>query len=167
MQDISKILNNVNGFNPNDYAITIPETEKNKGGLYLEVLYRKLWFRLKFPEGKISTSYEFIENMVVATASIYLDKNDNAEAYVSRDFATREYNSLNNNALEEAVTSAVGRALTGAGFNISSIEDAHKDNISPCDAPITNVTAVQNNDLIQELLSKEHKIDVIFEILPI
>ena len=45
-------INKVEGFNPMEYARTIKDTDKNDL-LYLDIQYRKLWFCLVNPNGKI------------------------------------------------------------------------------------------------------------------
>ena len=45
-------LNKVEGFNPLDYARQITDASGNTS-LYLDVQYRKMWFRLANPNGKI------------------------------------------------------------------------------------------------------------------
>ena len=43
-------LNKVEGFNPLDYARQITDASGNTS-LYLDVQYRKMWFRLANPNG--------------------------------------------------------------------------------------------------------------------
>ena len=45
-------LNKVEGFDPRRYMRTIQD-EGQPARYYLDVAFRKLWFRLKYPEGKI------------------------------------------------------------------------------------------------------------------
>ena len=45
-------LNRVEGFDPRKYMRLI-QKEGQVGKYYLDVAYRKLWFRLRYPEGKI------------------------------------------------------------------------------------------------------------------
>ena len=69
-------LNRVDGFHPMELARKIGE-EGQEEQLYLDVKYRKLWFRLVNPAGKIiSRIITFTENMAVVEARIYLDKCD-------------------------------------------------------------------------------------------
>ena len=44
-------LNMVEGFNPTDYARTITDADGQQSQ-YLDVQYRKMWFRLRNPNGK-------------------------------------------------------------------------------------------------------------------
>ena len=115
-------LNKVEGFNPLDYARQITDANGNTS-LYLDVQYRKMWFRLANPNGKIVKKIcNFDGNLAVIEAKVYLDKNDSEENFVSNAFAQRfadpsnmEYGSRY---LESAETAAVGRALADAGYGL-------------------------------------------------
>ena len=115
-------LNKVEGFNPLDYARQITDAGGNTS-LYLDVQYRKMWFRLANPNGKIVKKIcNFDGNLAVVEAKVYLDKNDSEENFVSNAFAQSfadpsnvEYGSRY---LESAETAAVGRALADAGYGL-------------------------------------------------
>lgn len=114
-------LNHVEGFNPADYARVI-QKEGQADQLYLDVAIRKLWFRLKYPLGKIrKTVLSLNENMAAIEARIYLDKNDPDDQYIACGFS-QKFRSLDevfgDKFMETAETTAVGRALTDAGFGI-------------------------------------------------
>ena len=65
-------LNKVEGFYPLELARVI-SNEGQEEQRYLDVKYRKLWFRLVNPTGKIiSRIVHFTENMAVVEARIYL-----------------------------------------------------------------------------------------------
>lgn len=64
-------LNKVEGFNPLELARRI-SNEGEAEQLYLDVKYRKLWFRLLNPTGKIiSNIISLTENMAVVEARVY------------------------------------------------------------------------------------------------
>ena len=66
-------LNKVEGFNALEFARRI-SNEGEAEQLYLDVKYRKLWFRLLNPTGKIiSNIISLTENMAVVEARVYLD----------------------------------------------------------------------------------------------
>ena len=82
-------LNKVEGFNPLDYARQITDANGNTS-LYLDVQYRKMWFRLVNPNGKIVKKIcNFDGNLAVVEAKVYLDKNDSEDNFVSNAFAQR------------------------------------------------------------------------------
>ena len=81
-------LNRVDGFHPMELARKIGE-EGQEEQLYLDVKYRKLWFRLVNPAGKIiSRIITFTENMAVVEARIYLD-NGSGSNYVANSFSQK------------------------------------------------------------------------------
>ena len=112
-------LNRVDGFHPMELARKIGE-EGQEEQLYLDVKYRKLWFRLVNPAGKIiSRIITFTENMAVVEARIYLDKCDQEDNYVANSFSQKfrsDDPKFGDKFLEMAETAAVGRALSDAGY---------------------------------------------------
>ena len=104
-------LNRIDGFEPMEFARVI-EKEGKEPQLYLDVKFRKLWFRLCNPNGKISKKIISLnENMAIVEAKVYLDKEDQPD----------------NKFLETAETAATGRALADAGYGIQFIEGEEND----------------------------------------
>ena len=123
-------LNKVEGFDPMAVASRI-EKENQEDQLYLEVKYRKLWFRLCYPNGKISKKILSVnENMVIIEARVYRDCNDPEESYIGSGFS-QKYRTDDINFglkfLETAETAAIGRALAEAGFGIQFVEGEEGD----------------------------------------
>ena len=121
--DLLSEFNKVDGFNPEMYARDIKDDDNEIPRKYLDVVWRKLWFRLKYPNGKISKRIiHFTEKSAAVEARVYLDKNDAEENYVSSGFAHRESDPQNvkfgNRYLESTETIAIGRALADAGFGL-------------------------------------------------
>lgn len=114
-------LNRVEGFDPRRFMREIV-TETQEKQLYLDVKYRKLWFRLKHPNGKIKKSIiKLTEQLAIVEAKVYLDKNDPEENYVSSALAQRflqQDDKFGNRYVELAETASVGRALADAGFGL-------------------------------------------------
>ena len=132
-------LNRVEGFNPMELARTLTK-EGQEDQLYLDVKYRKLWFPLVHPLGKIVSSIRsFTENMAIVEARIYLDKCDAEENYIanafSQKFRTNDPN-FGDKFLEMAETAAVGRALSDAGFGLQFADVGEADDPMQVDAGI-------------------------------
>ena len=132
-------LNRVEGFNPMELARTLSK-EGQEDQLYLDVKYRKLWFRLVHPLGKIVSSIRsFTENMAIVEARIYLDKCDAEENYIANAFSQRfRTNDPNfgDKFLEMAETAAVGRALSDAGFGLQFADVGEENDPMQVDAGI-------------------------------
>lgn len=150
-------LNRVEGFNPMELARILTK-EGQEDQLYLDVKYRKLWFRLVHPLGKIVSSIRsFTENMAIVEARIYLDKCDAEENYIanafSQKFRTNDPN-FGDKFLEMAETAAVGRALSDAGFGLQFADVGEADDPMQVDAgiQISGMAAqslAQGNDTLQ------------------
>lgn len=122
-------LNRVNGFDPRKYMRLI-ENEGQPAKYYLDVAYRKLWFRLKYPQGKIVKKIlKLTEQVAIIEARVYLDHNDAEENFISNALAQRcqsNDDQFGNKYVELAETAAVGRALSDAGFGLQ-FADQEKD----------------------------------------
>ena len=114
-------LNSIVGFDPRNYMRMIGEGKDNTR-YYLDVAFRKLWFRLKYPEGKISKRLlKLTEDMAVVEARVYLNYKDNEEDYVANAFSHKfrgEDVQFGAKFVEFAETAAIGRALADAGFGL-------------------------------------------------
>lgn len=114
-------LNGIAGFDPRNYMRMIGEGREN-ARYYLDVAFRKLWFRLKYPEGKISKRLlKLTDDMAVIEARVYLSYKDNEENYVANAFSHKfrgEDAQFGAKFVESAETAAIGRALADAGFGL-------------------------------------------------
>lgn len=112
-------LNKVDGFEPKDY-LRKEETVDGQS-FYLDTKYRLLWFRLKYPNGKLTKiPVALKENYATFEVRVYADKNDEESNYLANGFASR-YKDENDaqfglSFVETAETAALGRALKDAGF---------------------------------------------------
>ena len=80
-------LNSVEGFNPRSF-MRIIQGEGESAKYYLDVAFRKLWFRLKYPEGRISKRLLKLENdMAVIEARVYLNYRDAEDQFVANAFS--------------------------------------------------------------------------------
>ena len=118
-------LNRVDGFEPRVMMRELGGSQNKT--LYLDVLFRKLWFRLKNPNGRISKRIiKLTDQVAVVEARIYLDKDDGEENYLANAFGLRFFNAdgeFGPKYLEMAETAAAGRALSDAGYG-SQFADA-------------------------------------------
>ena len=100
----------------------IIQEEGGKVTYYLDVAFRKLWFRLKYPEGKVVKKIlKLTEQVAIVEAKVYLNRSDAEENFVSNAFAQKYFSaedSFGSKYVELAETAAVGRALTDAGFGL-------------------------------------------------
>ena len=144
-------LNHVEGFNPKELARRI-EKEGQEDQLYLDVKYRKLWFRLVHPTGKIiSHIVHFNEQMAVIEARIYLDKMDAPESYIANAFSQKFRSpdpQFGDKFLETAETAAIGRALADAGFGVQFADVGEEADPVQVDAgiPVSNQNGMMNQN---------------------
>lgn len=114
-------LNRVEGFDPRRYMRQL-QNDGQAAKYYLDVVYRKLWFRLKYPNGKIvKTLKKLTEQAAIVEARVYLDKNDPEDCFISNALAQKYMtvdDQFGNKYVELAETAAVGRALADAGFGL-------------------------------------------------
>ena len=114
-------LNKVEGFDPRKYMRVIGQ-EGQAGKYYLDVAFRKLWFRLKYPEGKIVKKIlKLTDQIAIVEARVYLHRDDAEDSFISNALAQKyrtEDGQFGNKFVELAETAAVGRALSDAGFGL-------------------------------------------------
>lgn len=154
-------LNRVDGFDPRRYMRLI-QNEGQPGKYYLDVAFRKLWFRLKYPNGKIVKKLiKLTDDVAIVEAKVYLDKNDAEDTFISNALA-QKYKSGDDQFgmkfVELAETAAVGRALSDAGFGLQ-FADKEMDfdpevTEAPIEGPMLNggsmVSEYDNEELICE-----------------
>lgn len=157
-------LNKVEGFEPADFLRRLAG-ENGEEQFYLDVKYRKLWFRLLHPEGKITKRIIRLENdFAIIESKVYLHRNDPEDAYVSCAFAQRwrkDEDAYGLKYVETAETAAVGRALADAGFGIQFSEPGEERDASLVDAPVTMPEAASASipDEADEELPEEKTIE--------
>lgn len=131
-------LHQVEGFDPRKFMRLI-QKEDQPSRYYLDVAYRKLWFRLCYPEGKIvKTIRSITAQMAIVEARVYLNKNDPDDSYVANAFAQkfREDSEIGQKYVELAETAAVGRALSDAGFGLQFADREKEMDPEVTEAPI-------------------------------
>ena len=141
-------LNKVEGFYPLELARVI-SNEGQEEQRYLDVKYRKLWFRLVNPTGKIiSRIVHFTENMAVVEARIYLDKCDQEDNYIANSFSQKFRTAdiqFGDKFLEMAETAAIGRALADAVYGLQFADVGEGNDPMQVDAgiPVNQGTQMQ------------------------
>ena len=131
-------LHQVEGFDPRKFMRLI-QKEDQSSRYYLDVAYRKLWFRLCYPEGKIvKTIRSITAQMAIVEARVYLNKNDPDDSYVANAFAQkfREDSEIGQKYVELAETATVGRALSDAGFGLQFADREKEMDPEVTEAPI-------------------------------
>ena len=106
-------LNKVQGFDPLKFLRKTSKGEKN-----LDLKYKKLWFRLKYPNGRIKLSaLKITDKLAIIEARVYFDKNDAQPK--SSFIAQREAASTPGGLyIESAQHAAIDQALSDAGFGV-------------------------------------------------
>lgn len=136
--EISK-LNRVEGFDPRNYMRLI-QKEGQPGKYYLDVAYRKLWFRLCYPEGKIVKKLiKLTDQIAIVEARVYLNRNDAEDNFISNALAQKYQTSdeqFGSKYVELAETAAVGRALSDAGFGLQFADKEEDFDPEVTEAPI-------------------------------
>lgn len=116
-----KNLNRVEGFDPRKFMRTLTGDDGTTKQ-YLDVVYRKLWFRLKNPDGKIVKKIlKLTDQTAIVEARVYLRKDDAEESYIASALAQKYFereSQFGPKYVELAETAAVGRALADAGYGL-------------------------------------------------
>ncbi len=110
-------LNEVKGFNPMQFV------RKTAQGYRMDLRYKKLWFRLKYPNGKFKLSaLRITDQMAIIEARVYFDK---ADTEPSASFITQRQAEATPGGLyiEAAQHAALDHALSDAGFGLQFPEN--------------------------------------------
>lgn len=152
-------LNRVDGFDPTKFMRRLTEPDANGQPiekLYLDVAYRKLWFRLKHPEGAIRKFVkEITDNFAIVEARVYLDRNDPPDSYIANAIVKRYFNpedKLGDKYLEIAETAAAGRALADAGFGIQFSDTSENPEPNVVDTPIGIPNGINVDSITGEVM---------------
>ena len=132
-------LNRIEGFDPRQYMRNLTGSDGTVKQ-YLDVVYRKLWFRLKNPDGKIVKKLlKLTEQTAIVEARVYLNKTDPEDSYIASAFAQKFSNQdeqFGAKFLELAETAAVGRALADAGYGLQFADLEGEQDPNVVDAPL-------------------------------
>ena len=111
-------LNQVQGFNPLKMLRRIVSPKTGEEVLRLVLQYKKLWFRLRHPEGRIRVNpLRITEQIAIYEAQVYLNREDPAPvcsftSSISKDEAP------DGKYIQAAQEDAIDNALSDAGFGI-------------------------------------------------
>ncbi len=144
-------LNKVPGFDPLKYL------RKTKSGWNLDLKIKKLWFRLKYPSGRIRmTSLKITDQLAIIEARVYFDKNDTQPV---ASFTAQRENKATPGGLyiEAAQHTAMDEALSAAGFGIQFIPATVSET-----APVQNAGSAfrQETEQRQEKMSPAPEKDI-------
>lgn len=145
-----RALNKVEGFEPKDY-LREEITEEGKS-FYLDTKYRLLWFRLKYPEGKLMKIAKALgKDYAIFEVRVYMHKDDLPGNFLANGFASRYRDDGNEkfglNFVESAETAALGRALKDAGFGTQFCDIALPNDQTIVDAGVNIPFDLSNDEL--------------------
>lgn len=115
-------LNKVQGFDPLKFL-----RRTSKGERKLDLKYKKLWFRLKYPNGRIKLSaLKITDQLAIIEARVYFDKNDTQpkSSFIAQRDASSTPGGLY---IESAQHAAIDQALSDAGFGVQFTSSAPSD----------------------------------------
>ena len=142
-------LNKVQGFNPLKFLRVTKQGTKN-----LDLRYKKLWFRLKYPAGRIkSFTVRVTEQIAIIEARVYFDKND--EQPRASFIAQREKNTTPGGLyIEAAQHAAIDQALSDAGFGVQFVPCNAEEIKEPIEA-VAQTVAKQPEAIAEVVQSPE------------
>lgn len=111
-------LNRVPGFDPLKLLRRTKSAKTNEPVLRLDLPYKKLWFRLANPKGRIRVNaLRITEQMAICEAQVYLNRDDIQPAGSFTASCTKD-DAPDGRYIEAAQQCAVNEALSDAGFGL-------------------------------------------------
>lgn len=111
-------LNKAPGFDPVKLLRLTVSQKTKEPVMKLDLPYKKLWFRLLYPNGRIKLkALRVTEQMAIFEAQIFLDRTD-PEPISSFTASCARENSPNGRYVEDAQEEATDEALSAAGFGL-------------------------------------------------
>ena len=115
-----RTIHGVEGFDPENLAAEYTDLNTGEIRKRLPVMAQLAWFRLCYPEGKISVNAKAEKDYFLGYAKVYRNFMDPPECFLSEATATRKYDpdKPTVSPREWAQTAAIGIALRNAGFGL-------------------------------------------------
>ena len=152
-------LNHVSGFDPLKFLRRTTSRKTGEDVMRLDLRYKKLWFRLACPTGRLKlNALRITEKMAIFEAKVYSDRED-AEplsSYVANCTLDATPGGLY---VEAAQEEALDTALSNAGFGIQFSEPGEEQDRSLVDAPVT----IPDNGLSEEMVQDESEEELLDE----
>lgn len=173
-------INRVEGFDPTPFAVDFNDLTTGEVRKRIPVMTQIAWFRMKYPEGKITIQVTPAKDVFVACARVYPSYKDPVECYLAEATASRgvctEKPSVSPR--EWAQTAAIGIALRNAGFGLQfAVAGEDFESIAPNEfgdgAIPTSVTSPTDNATEEEYtaieapareLTEEEKVELALKI---
>ena len=158
-------LNRVKGFDPTRFL------RKTKDGPKLDLNVKKLWFRLKYPNGRIKLSaLKITDQLAIIEARVFFDKND-TQPVSSFTAQTNNQTTPGGLYIEMAQHNAIDEALSSAGFGIQFVpaNESRRPLISESEIPkveekpIVEVPTVKVEAPIEKKVEPEQVVEPIIE----
>lgn len=133
-------LNRVAGFDPIKFARKVVQNGVER--LQLDLKYKKLWFRLKYPQGRIKvTPLKITEQLAIIEAKVFFDRRDTTPtaSFIAQRYAKDTPGGLY---IESAQYVAADTALDDAGFGLQFVDagnmaaDTVQAKTAPVEAPL-------------------------------
>lgn len=160
-------LNKVPGFDPLNF-LNRTGSENQEKNLSLDLRYKKLWFRLAYPKGRMKLIARHItEQMAIFEAQIYLDRSDNEP--VGNFTATCTYEQAAD-FVKAAQDTALDYALANAGFGIQFEVSEPQAKVTRAPAAMvlqSSVATADHTDADKEKAKRNAETDVIPPLLKI
>ena len=153
-------LNRVKGFDPTRFL------RKTKDGPKLDLNVKKLWFRLKYPNGRIKLSaLKITDQLAIIEARVFFDKND-TQPVSSFTAQTNNQTTPGGLYIEMAQHNAIDEALSSAGFGIQFVpaNESRRPLVSESEIPkveakpIVEEPTVKIEEPIEEVVAPVPKI---------
>lgn len=113
-------IHQVDGFDPAALAVEYTDMNTGEKRLRLPVMAQIAWFRLEYPEGRISVSATLTKDYYVGHARIYRNYMDPPDCFLAEATASRKYDPEKPTVSprEWAQTAAIGIALRNSGYGL-------------------------------------------------